>query len=68
MKEIFNVISYSVDPRWKENVEGYAYLDSESRVLKIWYNADAWQMLVAGGENPQSIALFIVYVSQNHRM
>ena len=49
-------------------MEGYAYLDSESRVLKIWYNADAWQMLVAGGENPQSIALFIVYVSQNHRM
>ena len=23
VKEIFNDISYSVDPRWKENVEGY---------------------------------------------
>ena len=37
VKEILNVISYSVDPRWKENVEGYACPDSESRALKIWY-------------------------------
>ena len=25
-KEIFSVISYSVDPRWKENVEGYTVI------------------------------------------
>ena len=29
VKEIFNVISYSVDPRWRENVE--VWPDSESR-------------------------------------
>ena len=62
--EIFNVISYSVDPRWKENAEGYACLDSESRALKIWYIADAWQRLVIGGEIPQSVVLSMVI----HRM
>ena len=60
VKEIFNVISYSVDPRWKENVEGYACPDSESRSLKTWYIADAWQGLVVGGGSPQSIALSMV--------
>ena len=36
VKEIFNVISCSVNPRWKENIVGYACSDSESRALKIW--------------------------------
>ena len=35
VKETFNVISYSADQRWKENVEGYACYNSESRALKI---------------------------------
>ena len=60
VKEIFNAISYSVDPRWKENVEGYTCPDSESHALKIWYIADAWQRLVIGGEIPQSVALSMV--------
>ena len=64
VKEVFNVIWYSVDPRWTENVEGYACPDSESRRLKIWYIADTWQRLVIGGDSPQSIALFMVI----HRM
>ena len=64
MKEVFNAISYSFDPRLKENVESYACPDSESRVLKIWYIADAWQRLVVGGDSPQSVALSIVI----HRM
>ena len=64
MKEIFNAISYSVNPRWKENIEGYVCLDSESRALKIWYIADAWQWLVVGGDSPPSIALSMVI----HRM
>ena len=57
VKEIFNVMSYLVHRRWKENVEGYACPDSESRALKIWYVADAWQRLVVGGDSPQSMAL-----------
>ena len=64
VKEIFNFISHSVDPRWKENVEGYACPDSESSVLKIRYITDAWQRLVVSGETPQSTALSIVI----HRM
>ena len=55
VKEIFNVISYSVDPRWKENVEGYACPGSESQSLKIWYIPYAWQRLVVGSDSPQSI-------------
>ena len=39
VKDIFNVISYSVDRRWKDNVESYAYPYSHSRV-KIWHIAD----------------------------
>ena len=39
VKDIFNVISYSVDRRWKDNVESYAYPYSHSRV-KIWIIAD----------------------------
>ena len=60
MKEIFNVISYSVDPRWKEIVECYACPDSGSHALKIWFIADAWQRLVVGGDSPQSVALSMV--------
>ena len=60
VKEIFNVISYLVDRRWKDNVEGYACPDSESRALKIWYIADAWQRLVVGGDSPQPTALPMV--------
>ena len=48
---------YLVHRRWKESVEGYACPDSESRALKIWYVADAWQRLVVGGDSPQSMAL-----------
>ena len=50
-------MSYLVHRRWKENVVGYACPDSESRALKIWYVADAWQRLVVGGDSPQSMAL-----------
>ena len=64
VKEVFNVIWYSVDLRWKENVEGYACPDSELRGLGICYIADAWQRLVIGVDSPQSIALFMVI----HRM
>ena len=64
MKEIFNVISYSVDSRWKEGVEGYTCPDSELRTLKIWYSTDAWQRLVVISESPQSITLSMVI----HRM
>ena len=64
VKEIVNVISYSVNPRWKEKAEGCIYPDSESRALKTWYIADAWQRLVVGGDSPQSIALSILI----HRM
>ena len=45
MKEIFNVISYLADRRWKENKENIA---------------DAWQRLVVGGDSPQSNALSMV--------
>ena len=64
VKEIFNVISYSVDPRWKENVEGYACPGSESQSLKIWYIPYAWQRLVVGSDSPQSISLSMMI----HRM
>ena len=62
VNEIFNVISNSVDPRWRENV--VVWLDSESRALKIWHVADAWQRLVVVGNSPQSISLFMLI----HRM
>ena len=42
VKVIF-VISFSVDPRWTEKVEGYACSDSESRALKICFIVDAWE-------------------------
>ena len=42
VKVIF-VISFSVDPRWTEKVEGYACSDSESRALNIWVIVDAWE-------------------------
>ena len=64
VKNIFNVISYSVDPRYKEDVEGYPCPDSESRALKVWFIADASQRLVVDGDSPQSIALSMVI----HRM
>ena len=64
VREIFNAISYSIDPKWKKNIEGYACPDSESRVLKIFCSADAYQRLVVGGDSPQSIALPLVI----HRM
>ena len=60
VKEIFSVISYSIDPSWKENVESYACPNSESRALKIWCIAHAWQRLVVGRETPQSIAFSMV--------
>ena len=60
VKEIFNVISYSVEPRWKANIEDSSCPYSELRVLKIWYIADAWQELVVGGHSPQSIGLSMV--------
>ena len=59
-KGIFNVISYSVDPRWKENVEGYGCTGFELRALKIWYFADASKRLVVSGESRQSVALTMV--------
>ena len=40
--EIFNFILCSVDTKWKGNIEGYAYPDSEPRALKIWNIADTW--------------------------
>ena len=64
VKNIFNVISYSVDPKYKEDVEGYPCPDSESRALKVWFIADVSQRLVVGGDSPQSIALSMVI----HRM
>ena len=64
VKEIFNVMSCSVNLRWKENIEGHACPDSESHALKIWYITDAWQRLVVGGESPQSITFSMVI----HRM
>ena len=60
VNEIFNVISYSADPRWKENVKGYTYPDVESCALKIRYIADAWQRLVVSDESPLSITMSIV--------
>lgn len=36
LKEFFNVISYSVEPRWKDNAEDTCP-DSESRPLKMVY-------------------------------
>ena len=41
VKKIFNIMSYSVELRWKKNLEGYACPDSASGALKIWYIADA---------------------------
>ena len=60
LKEIFNAISYSIDPKWQENLFGYAIPASEPRALKIWCIADAWQRLVVGGESPHSISLSMV--------
>ena len=57
IKDIFNVMSYSVDLKWKENVEGYTSPDSDLRALRIWCITDAWQKLVVSGENPQPISL-----------
>ena len=57
MREIFAFISYSVDPKSKESVEGYTCPDSELQALKIWCIADAWQRLAVIGESPQTIAL-----------
>ena len=64
VKKIFNIMSYSVELRWKKNLEGYACPDSASGALKIWYIADAWQRLVAGDWSPQST----VWSMMTHRM
>ena len=57
LKEIFNVISLSTNPKFKVNRDGYACPDSESRATKIWSIASDWQRLVIGGNSPKSIAL-----------
>ena len=62
VKDIFNVISYLVDRRWKDNVQSYACPYSDS-LAKIWHIADPCQRLGVVGDNPQSIAL-----SKIHRM
>ena len=35
VKEIFNVISFSVDPMWKENIEVYACPDPHQTIKRI---------------------------------
>ena len=66
IKEIFNVILYSVDPRWEENVGGYACPDSQSRALKIWCIADAWRRLERRREKTQRLTG--LERDQNHRL
>ena len=42
MKEIFNVISLSTNPKFKVNRDGYAFPDSEPRATKIWSISIDW--------------------------
>ena len=62
LKEIYNVIYGSIDPKYKVNEYGYAIITSRQIATKIWLLASDWESLLTKERSPkQTVAAMTVH-------